>query len=149
MLTDNLLMAANMEWFDFDTVPYEEQCAQVGEPDALQKMKDEVKRTKALLIQKFGEPPIGVLIRPHRNEHDFGSYYSLRVYYNPNLPDAVAYAFACEGDFPRTWEDTAPVDWRRYRSDQTSDDTRSPIAANPTRGGDRVSENDVASPESK
>ncbi len=116
MLTDNVLMAANMEWFDFDTVPYEEQCAQVGEPDALQKMKDEVKRTKALLIQKFGEPPIGVLLRPHRNEHDFGSYYSLRVYYNPNLPDAVAYAFACDGDFPRTWDDTAPVNWRKYLS---------------------------------
>ncbi len=116
MLTDELLSAAKMEWFDFDTVPYEEQCAQVGEPNALQKMKDEVKRTKALLIQKFGEPPIGVLIRPHRNEHDFGSYFSLRLYYNPNLPDAVAYALACEAEFPETWEDTASVDWRKYLS---------------------------------
>lgn len=116
MLTDDMLSAAKMEWFDFDTVPYEEQCVQVGEPDALQKMKDEVKRTKALLIQKFGEPPIGVLIRPHRNEHDFGFYYSLRLYYNPNLPDAVAYTIACEAEFPETWEDTASVDWRRYLS---------------------------------
>ena len=141
MLTDNVLMAANMEWFDFDTVPYEEHCAQVGEPNALQKMKDddtrspivpsptrvgdrvsEVKRTKALLIQKLGEPPIGVLIRPHRNEHDFGPYYSLRVYYNPNLPDAVAYALACEGDFPETWDDNAPVDWRRYLPEPTNGD---------------------------
>ena len=148
MLTDNVLMAANMEWFDFDTVPYEEQCAQVGEPGALQKMKDEVKRTKTLLIQKFGEPPIGVLIRPHRNEHDFGPYYSLRVYFNPNLPDAVAYAFACEGDFPRTWDDTAPVNWRRYRSEESGDDTRSLIAADSTRVGGRVSQDDSAAPES-
>ncbi len=116
MLTDDMLTAAKMEWFDFDTVPYEEQCAQVGEPNALQKMKDEAKRTKALLIQKFGEPPIGVLIRPHRNEHDFGFYYSLRLYYNPNLPDAVAYAMACEAEFPETWEDTALVNWRKYLS---------------------------------
>lgn len=116
MLTDDMLSAAKMEWFDFDTVPYEEQCAQVGEPNALQKMKEEVKRTKALLIQKLGEPPIGILLRSHRNEHDFGLYYSLRVYYNPNLPDAVAYAIACEAEFPETWEDTAPVDWRCYLS---------------------------------
>lgn len=116
MLTENLLAAANMEWFDFDTVPIEEECTPVGEPNALEKMKNEVKRTKALLIQKFGEPPIGVLIRAHCNEHDFGPYYSLRVYYNPNLPEAVAYAIACEAEFPETWEDTASVDWRRYLS---------------------------------
>ena len=147
MLTDTMLMAAKMDWLDFDTVPYEEQCAQVGEPDALQKMKDEVKRTRALLIQKFGEPPIGVLIRPLRNEHDFGPYYSLRVYYNPNLPDAVAYAFACEGDFPKTWDDTAPVDWHRYRSEETSDDIKSSIADNSTDAGDRALEHDAATTE--
>src|SRR5262245_13977300 len=110
MLTDNVLAAAKMDWFDFDTVPYEEPSTQVGEPDAVQKMKDEAKRTKALLLEKFGDPPIGVLIRPHRNEHDFGPYYALRVYYNPNLPDAVAYALACDDKFPATWDDHAPVD---------------------------------------
>ena len=121
MLTDNVLMAAKMDWFDFDTVPIEEKCAQVGDPDALRKMREEAKRTKSLLLQKFGEPPIGVLIRPHRNEHDFGPYLSLRVYYNPNLGDAVAYALACESDFPETWDDNSPVDWRSYRSKAGND----------------------------
>lgn len=121
MQTEEMLTTAKMDWFDFDAVPYEESGAQVGEPDALQKMNAEVKRIKALLLQKFGEPPIGVVIRSHRNEHDFGPYLSLRVYFNPNLPDAVAYALACDGDFPETWDDTTLVDWRRYRAQSEND----------------------------
>lgn len=122
MSTDNLLTAAKMEWFDFETTPIEESCVQVGEPNALAKMQGEVKRTKALLLQKLGEPPIGVVIRSHRNEHDFGTYLSLRVYYNPNLPDAVAYAIACDENFPVTWDDDAPVDWRRHREPSAADE---------------------------
>ncbi|MBI4671767.1 MAG: hypothetical protein HY741_08890 [Chloroflexi bacterium] len=110
MITDK------MDWIDLDTTPVEEQGAQVGEPDALRKMKDEARRMQALLRQKLGEPPMGVSFGVYRNEHDFGPYYSLRVYYDTTSSDAVAYALACEGEFPETWNDTTPVDWRRYRS---------------------------------
>lgn len=130
MLTENILAAANMDWLDFDTVPLDEECTPVGAPDALQKMKAEVKRTKALLLQKLGEPPIGVLLRAHRNEHDFGPYLSLRVYFNPNLPDAIAYALACEAQFPETWDDNAPVDWRSFRP--ASDAAESANTGTPT-----------------
>lgn len=114
MLLNHTLVSDKTDWIDLDTSPVDEEGAQVGEPDALRKMKDEARRTEALLRQKLGEPPAGVSFGTYRNEHDFGPYYSLRVYYDTTRADAVGYALACEGEFPETWDDNSSVDWHRY-----------------------------------
>jgi hypothetical protein len=38
------------------------------------------------------------------NPHDFGTYYSVVVDFDPNDEDAVAYAYRCDEESPDQWD---------------------------------------------
>ena len=48
--------------------------------------------------------PAGARLRITRNPHDFGDYFDVVVEYDPNVRDAVEYAFKLESEAPSRWD---------------------------------------------
>ena len=48
----------------------------------------------------LGCAPFSVMANPH----DFGTYYSVAVHFDPNDADAVAYACRCDDEAPDQWD---------------------------------------------
>lgn len=42
-----------------------------------------------------------------QNPHDFGTYLNVNCSFDPDDKAAVEYAFRCEREFPRNWDDDA------------------------------------------
>jgi hypothetical protein len=84
--------------------PADEDCAQVGAPDYVERAIPECKRFIALLRRVFGPEPQGAELKIKACDHDFGTYHEVVCYYDPTIPESVAYAVRCEDETPTTWE---------------------------------------------
>ncbi len=84
--------------------PYEENCAQVGEPGYREKALEECARFIRLLRETCGPEPEGASLRVMWFPHDFGEYAEVVCSFNPDMPASVAYASRCEERAPATWE---------------------------------------------
>ncbi len=85
--------------------PYEEPCQQLGSPDYSEaEAKKECRRFIDLLRSKFGDEPPGAKLKITRNPHDFGEYFDVVVQYDPNVEEAVEYAFRLERELPGNWD---------------------------------------------
>ena len=93
------------DYLSLGTTPWEEDCAQVGEENYIEKARKECARFIEGLEHYFGGPPYGVTFKATANPHDFGTYYDVVVWYDINDEEAVKYAFDVEGNIPRTWEE--------------------------------------------
>ncbi len=100
------------DYIEIGATPCEEECAQVGSPDYARRAREECKRFAEAIRQKLGTEPEGAQLAVKRFPHDFGTYYELVCRYDPESPEAVAYAFACESHSPERWNDITPFDWR-------------------------------------
>ncbi|PNX48816.1 MAG: hypothetical protein BV459_01490 [Thermoplasmata archaeon M11B2D] len=87
------------------STPWDEPCAQVGEPGYAEKAMDECNRFIALLRKKFGPEPEGARLFIKRNLHDFGTYLSVECKYEVGNEAAEKYAYRCESETPATWDD--------------------------------------------
>jgi hypothetical protein len=93
------------DYIDLDPVPYGESCQQVGtsayDDD---KARGECRRLIAGLRHYFGDPEdANAVLRIASNPHDFGCYYSVRVYYTDEDEASVDYAYLLEGNMPESW----------------------------------------------
>ena len=86
-------------------VPADEACAQAGDENYTTEVWKECNRFIALLRDTFGEEPVGALLCIQSAPHDFGTYYEVVCYYDPDIPASVDYAFRCEREAPTTWTD--------------------------------------------
>lgn len=86
--------------------PSEEECAQVGTPDYLQKAKEECQRYINLIRKHLGNEPEGARLSITHNNHDFGIYLDVVCKYNDENEEAVNYAFKCEAEAPTHWDGT-------------------------------------------
>ena len=84
--------------------PYEEHCAQVGEPGYREKALEECARFIRLLRETCGSEPEGASLSVQWFPHDFGEYAEVVCYFNPNIHESVEYASRCEEGAPATWE---------------------------------------------
>jgi hypothetical protein len=84
--------------------PYEEDCAQVGEPGYREKALAECAQFIQLLREIFGPEPQGARLSVKWFDHDFGPYCEVVCYFTTEHTAAVAYAQRCEDDAPTTWE---------------------------------------------
>jgi hypothetical protein len=84
--------------------PYEENCAQVGEPSYREKTLEECGRFIRLLRETCGPEPEGARLSVKWFSHDFGEYAEVVCHCNPDIPASVAYASRCEERAPATWE---------------------------------------------
>jgi hypothetical protein len=92
------------DFFTLGPVPSDEPCAQVGEEDYRTRAVPECRRYIDLLRKTFGEEPEGTRLAVKWFAHDFGDYCEVVCYFDPEIPDSVAYAQRCESDAPTTWE---------------------------------------------
>ena len=96
------------DYLEFDCNPIEEDCVQTGKTDNyLQMNAIECRAMINQLIRKFGDKPEGVSIKRKTNYHDFGTYYSIAVYFNDDNEQECEYAYKIEGDYPAYWDDEA------------------------------------------
>ncbi|MBI4294649.1 MAG: hypothetical protein HY669_00605 [Chloroflexi bacterium] len=94
------------DYMSIGLAPSDEACVQVNlRGDYHDAMKTECRRFLELIRKKLGPEPAGTRLAIKSNPHDFGNYYEVVCYYDDGDEDAVAYAFRCESDAPRTWDD--------------------------------------------
>jgi hypothetical protein len=91
------------------TAPVDEPCAQLGQPDYYDKVRDECRRFIRLLRQKFGEEPPGARFAIKGFDHDFGTYYEVVVHFDTDDEEASHYPYRCEDELPATWGDEHAV----------------------------------------
>lgn len=87
--------------------PADEDGAQVGQPDYMEKARKETRVFIGQLRRQFGNEPDGARLYVKSNPHDFGTYLSVNVSYNEKSEEATDYAFKLEGEFPEKWDDEA------------------------------------------
>jgi len=71
------------------------------------------------LIHQFerlcGEPPPAAFFRIHENPHDFGTYLSVAIHFDPADEDAIAYAYRCDEESPKQWDLAARLELKPPR----------------------------------
>ena len=94
------------DYIEIGSSPCDEHCVQVNpEGDYHDAMKAECRRFLELIRKKLGPEPAGARLAVKSNAHDFGIYYECGCYFDDVYPESQAYAFRCESDAPRTWDD--------------------------------------------
>ena len=91
------------EYVGIGPAPSGESCAQVGSPDYYERVVAECRAYIQAIRKMLGEEPVGARLAVKSFPHDFGTYSEVVCYYDDNFPDAVDYAFRCEGEAPTTW----------------------------------------------
>ena len=100
-----------MDHLDLGSVPSDEDCAQVGVDDNYPvRAKRECRALINQLKRACGEPPPGARFRIMANPHDFGTYYSVVIDFDPEDAEAVAYAYRCDEESPREWDMAARLE---------------------------------------
>jgi hypothetical protein len=95
------------DWIDVGSAPATEPCAQVGRDGYYGQARRECQAYVALLRRTLGPEPLGARLTVRSNPHDFGSYLSVVCEYDAEHPEAIDYAFRCESDGPREWDERA------------------------------------------
>lgn len=99
-----------MDYLDLGAAPAEEPCAQLGTPGYAEQAEPECQRYIDQLRAQFGPEPAGAELTTKHHPHEFGTYLSVAVLFDPDNEAATAYAFACEGGAWGTWRDKENVD---------------------------------------
>jgi hypothetical protein len=101
---------------DLGCTPTLEDCAQVGQPNYATQARKECRAYIGQLRRVFDDEPDGAELSIKSNPHDFGTYFSVVCYYDPTLGASTDFAFRCEGESPREWDDEARRDLVRQTS---------------------------------
>lgn len=95
------------DYLEFDCTPIEEECSQTGCTENYLKMQAiEFEVLRRQLLREFGECG-NVVIKRKANPHDFGTYYSLCIYYDDDNETETEFVFNIEEKFPEKWDDQA------------------------------------------
>ena len=86
-----------MEDLNIGSTPNEEDCAQVGSADYYARAIKECLAYREQIRKHYPEPENGYL-KVKGFPHDFGSYYEVVAYYDPEDSVASRWAFDIEGD---------------------------------------------------
>jgi hypothetical protein len=89
---------------EFEPVPGEEDCEQLGKDYNFQKAKAEATETIRMLREIVGIPPEGTILKIASNPHDFGDYLSIRYTYNDENEDHCEYLDRLEREWPERWD---------------------------------------------
>ena len=96
------------DYLDLDTVPSDEPCAAVGQPDYSKRARLEARAYVAQLQRAFPDAvAAGVYFRIKSNPHDFGSYLSVQVVFDDDDEAQTEWAYTIEDDLPVAWDEDA------------------------------------------
>lgn len=124
------------EYLEFETVPTNEDCAQVGSDNYYEEATAEIVKTIKLLESKFfhdGNKEVGLLwgdFSRKSQAHDFGTYYEIRYSFYEDEEVEVdgknycAWDFAnfVESNWPETWNDDTPVSFKEWMEAKSKND---------------------------
>ena len=96
-----------MEYIEIGAAPYDENSAQIGLDNSVERNTAECRALIHQLRRELGEEPEGAFLRIKANAHDFGTYREVIVKYEDDNEAATAYAYRCEEDTPARWDDQA------------------------------------------
>jgi len=85
------------DYLEIDTVPTEEDCAQVGAADYHARARREARAYIGQILRHYPEPMFGD-ITIKRNAHDFGEYLSIQIRFDDDDEQSCAWAFDIEAD---------------------------------------------------
>jgi hypothetical protein len=95
------------DYLEFDCTPVEEECSQTGCTENYLKMQAiEFKVMRNQLLRMFGECET-IEIKRKENFHDFGTYYSLHIYYDDDNETESEYVYNIEAKYPVKWDEQA------------------------------------------
>lgn len=86
-----------MDYLNIGSTPAAEPCAQLGEADYEVKARKECTRFLAQIQRHYPEPMRGAL-RVKAFPHDFGIYYEVVAWFDPDDEEATEWALSIEGD---------------------------------------------------
>jgi len=94
-----------MEEFNLGTtVPHEEECIQLGQPNYSAFSKIEANTLMKQIIRELGNPPSGCRMKLVGCEHDFGVYYDIALVYDEDDAEHVEWFLKVEGKLPMNWD---------------------------------------------
>lgn len=96
----NKMIMQERDYIDIGTTPTDESCLQAPyeNPSAA---REEARRYREFLHEVFAPVPDDIEFRVKSNPHDFGSYYSLQIWYTQ---ETMWFALWVEGNEPQTWD---------------------------------------------
>lgn len=97
------------DYLEIDTVPTDEDCAQVGAPDYYERARREARAFVGQILRHYPEPIRGA-ITIKRNAHDFGEYLSIKISFDDDDEESCKWAYAIEADdldALREWDNKA------------------------------------------
>jgi hypothetical protein len=120
-----------MESMSLGSVPYDENCVQVGQNNYSQLYRIEsqlfIAQLYRILDEKFKERLI--TLRLKGSPHDSGTYHEVYVNYDPDNSLSVEQAFWLDSNVPERWDETAMNDmpanykeWLQNSNQVTCDD---------------------------
>ncbi len=89
------------------SAPAYESCAQLGSDGYTERAWRECRALIRQLIRMHGEPPVGARLGIKSCPHDFGTYYEVVCYFDPEDSEATGYAYRCEDGLPEYWDEVA------------------------------------------
>lgn len=84
------------ELFYIGSSPFDEDCAQTVSPDFAERNHRECAAYALQLARAYGEPPEGAYLAIKRENHDFGIYREVVIYFDPESEVQQEYASRVE-----------------------------------------------------
>jgi len=91
------------DFINIGSSPIEEECAQVGSENYLERARQECQRYIATIRRVCGKEPEGARLAVIAFPHDFGTYYEVVCHYDDSCPESFDYALWIEGNGPVVW----------------------------------------------
>ena len=104
-----------LDFLSIGSTPYGEPCLQVGHCSTKQQQAECLVFLHQ--IERYYPTPEGARLRVKGNQHDFGTYYEVNTYYDPDDEKQVNWALAVEGDelgMLEVWDEEAHKEIQSY-----------------------------------
>jgi len=85
-----------LDYLHIGATPSDEPCIQTGADYYNLLQKIECRYYRKALIEHYGEPPGEANLRTKGSPHDFGTYYEVVIYFNPDNEEETKYAIEIE-----------------------------------------------------
>ena len=96
-----------METLLLAPVPSEETPAGIGQPGYYRQARLECGVFIDQLQRRFGAPPRGASFRIELNEQGVGRYLLVSIAFDPEIVEAVEYAYGVEDALPTHWDEVS------------------------------------------
>jgi hypothetical protein len=95
---------------EIGATPYDEPCAQVGEPGYEERARAECRVFIRQIRRAIGPEPAGARLVVRSHSHDFGLYQEVGLRFDDDDEAQARYAAKLEDSVPDRWDETARIE---------------------------------------